>query len=139
MLENITVIHLFLNVNRINFKSSLAHSFLPCIPPTCISSFEFNYIYSYESSYGRNHNINKHSYTPCVSEKNTPFDWRKKRSDKILELPESTAKYLIFNVNACILHWKRVHQTPEIQAHKVKIWRGTSARGFREGLNHDLI
>ena len=43
-----------------------------------------------------------------------------------------------FNLASHNLHLKIVHQKPEIQACKVKIYRAPDTRGFEKGPSHDL-
>ena len=44
----------------------------------------------------------------------------------------------IFNLDSHTLHLRIVHQTPEIQACKVKICSAPQTRGFERGPSHDL-
>ena len=46
---------------------------------------------------------------------------------------------LTFNLDSHTLHSKIVHQTLEIQACKVKIYRAPEASGFEKGPSHDCI
>ena len=45
----------------------------------------------------------------------------------------------IFNLDSHTLHLKIVHQTPDIQASKVKIYSAPETRGFVKGPGPDLI
>ena len=53
--------------------------------------------------------------------------------------PSGQLNLSIFNLDSHTLHLNIVHQTPEIQACKVKIYIAPETRGFREGPSHDLI
>ena len=44
----------------------------------------------------------------------------------------------VFNLDAHSLHLKIIHQTPGIQARKVKIYCAPESRGFETGPSHDL-
>ena len=52
--------------------------------------------------------------------------------------PSAQLNLSIFNLDAHILHLKIVHQTPEIQARKVKIYTAPETRGFEKGPSHEL-
>ena len=45
----------------------------------------------------------------------------------------------VFNLDSHTLHLKIVHQTPEIQACKVKIYSAPERGGFVKGPSHDLL
>ena len=44
----------------------------------------------------------------------------------------------MFNLDARTLHLEIVHQAPEIQVRKVKIYSAPKTRGFEKGPSHDL-
>ena len=44
----------------------------------------------------------------------------------------------VLNLDVHNLHLKIVHQTPEIQAYKVKIYSAPKTRGFEKWPSHDL-
>ena len=52
--------------------------------------------------------------------------------------PSGKLNVSIFNLDSHTLHLKMVHQTPQIQARKVKIYSAPETRAFERGPSHDL-
>ena len=72
---------------------------------------------------------------PCVSKKIPLLTGNRSKGIRYYYSTNEQVNVSIFNLDSHILHLKIVHQTPEIQACKVKIYSAPETRGFEKGLD----
>ena len=80
----------------------------------------------------RRRHYDKSPLTYLVSQKSTPF-WLEIGTKRYHYSPSGQLSLSVFSLDSHTLHLKIVHQTPEIQACKVKFDSAPETRGFEKG------
>ena len=77
-------------------------------------------------------------YLPGVSKMYHLLTGSRKEMIRYSFSPSGQPNLSIFNLDSHTLHLKIIHQTPEIQACKVKIYSAPETRGYEKGRSHHL-
>ena len=77
-------------------------------------------------------------YTGCLKKKYPLLIGNRNETIRYNYSPSGQLNLSIFNLDSHTLHSRIVHQTPEIQTCKGKVYNAHKTRGFFKGPSHDL-
>ena len=77
-------------------------------------------------------------HTGCLKNKYSLLAGNRNETIRYYYSPSEQVSLSVFNLDSHTLHLKIVHQTPEIQACKVKFYSAPQTRGFEKGPSYDL-